>query len=316
MRILIAEDDRISRTVLVRSLERLGYECECAQDGVQALEMHDTGDFQMIISDWMMPAMDGLELCRQVRRRGEDAGAGYTYFVLLTAQETKESFVAGMEAGADDYLTKPLDRDQMRARLIAADRIMSLHQKLANQASELEQLNQQLFDEGRIDSLTRVGNRLRMTEELTVLHDRASRYGHSFCVALCDIDYFKKYNDSCGHQAGDEALRAVAQCLDHQTRTGDAVYRYGGEEFLVVLPEQSLEKAAIAMERMRWAVEGMAIEHPGREPAGVITISGGIAHLGPDDLKPIEQLLHEADAALYKSKETGRNRMTLHEAAE
>jgi len=315
MRILVAEEDRISRTVLLRSLERLGYDCESAEDGQEALLKHAAGDFEMIISDWMMPALDGLELCRRVRQRGEAAGQGYTYFVLLTALESQDSFVAGMEAGADDYLTKPLDREQLRARLIAADRIMSLHRRLETQAAELEQLNQKLYDEGRIDSLTRVGNRLRMTEELTALHDRSTRYGHSCCIALCDIDFFKKYNDTCGHQAGDEALRAVAQCLDGQTRLGDAVYRYGGEEFLVLLPEQTLPRAAVAMERMRRAVEAMGIAHPGRDPRGVVTISGGVAHLGPGDLKSIEELLQQADAALYRSKESGRNRITLHETS-
>jgi len=315
MRILVAEDDRISRTVLVRSLERLGYECECADDGLDALNKHESGGFDMIISDWMMPAIDGAELCRRVRSRDDSTGAGYTYFVMLTALESKESFVAGMEAGADDYLTKPLDRDQLRARLITADRIMTLHSKLATQTRELEQLSKKLYDEGRIDSLTHVGNRLRMQEELSALHDRSVRYGHRFCVALCDIDHFKAYNDTCGHQAGDETLRAVAQCLDHQTRLGDSVYRYGGEEFLVMLPEQTLDRAAVAMERMRHAVEALEIAHPDSTAAAVVTISGGIAYLGPDDPKTIEELLKQADTALYRSKEGGRNQMTLHGAA-
>lgn len=313
MRILVAEDDRISRTVLLRSLERLGYECEAAENGMEALVKLDAGDFDMVISDWMMPALDGLELCRQVRARADRHGSRYIYFVMLTALESKDSFVAGMEAGADDYLTKPLDREQLRARLIAADRIMTLHRRLADQADELEALNRKLFEEGRVDSLTRVGNRLRMTEDLAALHDRSTRYGHRLCVALCDIDFFKKYNDTCGHRAGDEALRAVAQCLDNQTRLGDTVYRYGGEEFLVMLPEQTLDRAAIAMERMRHAVEAMGLEHPAPESTGVVTISGGLAYLGPDDSKSIEELLQQADAALYQSKAAGRNRMTLYE---
>lgn len=309
MRILIAEDDRVSRTLLLRSLERLGHDCVATEDGAAAWDAYQAGDFDVVISDWLMPGMDGLELCRRVRITTD---SHYTYFIILTALDSRENFVIGMEAGADDYLTKPLDRDQLKAKLIAAHRLMTLHRRLAAQNNELEALNKQLYEEGRVDSLTRVGNRLRMTEELEAAHDRVRRYGHRYCIALCDVDFFKKYNDTCGHQAGDEALRAVGRMLKEQSRTGDSVYRYGGEEFLVLLPEQSIENAELAMERMRHALEALEIAHPGKTPPGVVTMSVGIASLLPDDGKSVEELLKEADDALYHAKQSGRNRVVSH----
>lgn len=306
MHFLIAEDDAVSRTLLQRAVERLGHTVVAAADGDQAWAAFESDVFDVVISDWIMPTIDGLELCRRIREASDEH---YTYFILLTALDGRDNFVAGMMAGADDYLTKPLDREAMKARLIAADRIMSLHRKLADQNRQLGELNQRLYDEGRVDPLTRVGNRLRMTEELAQVHDRVQRYGHAYCVALCDIDYFKKYNDTCGHQAGDETLRAVAQCLAHENRAGDAVYRYGGEEFLVLLPEQTPSTAYIAMDRRRAAIEAMAIPHPGKTPPGVVTISAGVSWFKPGSGATVEEVLKEADDALYRAKEQGRNRV-------
>ncbi len=303
MRILIAEDDTVSRLLLARSVEKLGHTCEIAVDGEQAWAMFGASEYELVISDWMMPSLDGLDLCRRIRAHT----GGYTYFILLTALGGKENFVSGMEAGADDYLTKPLDRDALKARLMVAARIMTLHRQLEGKNRELADLNQRLFEEGRVDPLTRVGNRLRMMEELSALHDRVTRYGHRYCVALCDIDYFKKYNDGCGHQAGDEALRTVAQVLAQQMRKSDSVYRYGGEEFLILLPEQDEARGLIAMERMRSAVESTALPHPANEPTGVVTISAGLAHLHQHEGGTLEEVLKRADDALYRAKARGRN---------
>ncbi|MCC7493294.1 MAG: diguanylate cyclase [Fimbriimonadaceae bacterium] len=308
MRILVAEDDGISRTLLVRSLEKLGHTVTAAEDGEVAWQRFGEGDFEAIVSDWMMPGTDGLELCRRVRAATDRP---YTYFMLLTALDATSHLVSGMEAGADDYLTKPLNRDALSARLIAAERIIGLHRQLTEQNIALAALNSELYNEGRMDALTRVGNRLRMNEDLAAVHDRVNRYGHRYCVALCDIDYFKRYNDSCGHQAGDEALRAVATSLAQQSRVSDAVYRYGGEEFLVVLPEQTVETAEIAMERMRHAIEALQIAHPGREPAGVVTISCGLAEHSQGLAQTYEELLRRADVALYEAKQGGRNQVVV-----
>ena len=307
MRILIAEDDAVSRTILRRAVEKVGHECLAAADGEEAWGLYkENPDLDVIISDWMMPKMNGLQLCRLVRGHGRDA---YTYFIFLTALGDKEHLLMGLEAGADDYLSKPLDRDELQVRLISASRVTELHRRLAVQNRELEELNRRLFEQSREDPLTHLGNRLRLREDLETLKARAQRYGHSYAVVLCDVDFFKSYNDHYGHIAGDEVLVRVAKEITEGRRSGDTAYRYGGEEFLIVLPEQSLQATAVSAERLRLAIEALRIPHEGKEPPGSLTISAGVAAVGPSDPKSPDDLLREADAALYRAKETGRNRV-------
>jgi two-component system chemotaxis response regulator CheY len=256
----------------------------------------------VIISDWMMPGLDGPELCRKVRASTEGA---YTYFILLTSLDHHEHVVEGMSAGADDYLTKRFGHEELRARMIAAARVTALHHRLVRQQEELERLNSDLYTSSRTDFLTGVGNRLRQDEELALLIERTRRYGHVFSVALFDVDYFKSYNDTLGHLAGDEVLRDVAQTLLAQRRELDAVYRYGGEEVLVTFPEQELDDAVTAAKRMRSAVEALAIPHP----RGVVTVSAGVATIDVDGADDLASLLKRADAGLYQAKASGRNRV-------
>ena len=307
MRILIAEDDAVSRTILRRSIEKLGHECLAAEDGEKAWELYkETPGVDVVISDWMMPGMDGLELCRMVRGEERDE---YTYFIFLTALGDREHLLMGLEAGADDYLSKPLDRDELQVRLISAARVTALHRRLAYQNHELERLNRELFEQSREDPLTRLGNRLRLREELETLRGRVERYGHSYSAVLCDVDFFKFYNDHYGHLAGDEVLQKVAETIAEQRRSGDTAYRYGGEEFLVILPEQGLEEAVSIADRLRLAVEDLRIPHEAKDPPGVVTISAGVAALSAEKLKSPDDLLKEADVALYRAKQTGRNRV-------
>ena len=207
MRILIVDDSPTPRLILRRELEGLGHECLAAEDGNQALETFRVSAPDVIVSDWMMPGMDGDELCRQVR---SDPGAPYVYFILLTSLDDPASVIKGMEAGADDHLAKSFERDDLQTRLIAAERVTGLHQRLAAQQVELERLNAILQQDSRRDHLTGLGNRLRQDEDLAVLAGRAQRYGHGFSVVLFDVDRFKAYNDTAGHPAGDDVLRAVA----------------------------------------------------------------------------------------------------------
>jgi len=309
LRVLIAEDDAISRTILKKSVQSFDHECLVAEDGEKAWEIfQNTQGVDVVISDWMMPDVDGHELCRRVRGRNSSS---YTFFIFLTALGDKEHLLEGMRAGADDYLPKPLDREQLQVRLMAASRVNSLHRQLNEQKAELEKLNAELFKAARQDPLTGLGNRLRMREDLETLSARLERYGGSCCVVLCDIDFFKSYNDTYGHLAGDEVLKRVAKVVSENLRRGDAAYRYGGEELLIVLPEQSLQSASIVAERLRHSVEELAILHETKGPPHMVTISLGLAAVSPGEKKSFEDLLREADDALYGAKEAGRNQVVV-----
>jgi two-component system, cell cycle response regulator len=306
--VLIAEDSATARELLRRAVSSLGHTCLVAEDGEAAWELFLRCHPDVVISDWMMPGIDGDELCRRVRSHPRSA---CTYFILLTSLDAHTHVVRGMEAGADDYLKKPFDTDDLHARLIAAARVTALHRRLEGQQSELAELNQKLFHESRHDALTGVGNRIALREQLEQLSARVTRYGHSYCIALYDVDRFKKFNDSEGHLAGDDALRAVAGALVDGCRSGDAVYRYGGEEFVVVLPEQSLETATDAAERMRADVAALAIAHPALGSDRVVTVSAGVAALERSDGGDSELVLKRADDALYRAKGLGRDRVSI-----
>jgi diguanylate cyclase (GGDEF)-like protein len=293
MHVLIADDDPTSRLLVSSALERLGHRCTVAEDGAEAWTRFQEEPPEVVITDWEMPGMDGTALARAIRGHDENA---YTYVMVLTGAADEEAARAVMEAGADDLLLKPLDPAQLERKLIAAGRVTALHRRMHSDA--------------RHDALTGIGNRLRLAEDLETLRGRVERYGHVYCVALFDVDSFKAYNDANGHPAGDEVLRAVAGALREQMRSGDAVYRYGGEEFLVLMPEQSVDSSARGAERLRAAVEALAIPHPG---GGVVTVSVGVAGLDDGSRRP-DELLELADRALYRAKESGRNRVEVHRA--
>jgi diguanylate cyclase (GGDEF)-like protein len=291
MHVLIADDDPGTRLLVSACVERLGHTCTVAADGSEAWRLYQEETPEVVITDWEMPGMDGTALSRAIRGHG---GGAYTYVIVLTGAADEAAARSTMEAGADDLLLKPPDLAQLERKLIAAGRVTALHRRL--------------HDDARHDTLTALGNRLRLAEDLEALCGRVERYGHSYCVALFDIDDFKGYNDGAGHLGGDGALRAVAGALQQQIRTGDAVYRYGGEEFLVLLPEQSLESAGQAAERLRSAVEALALPHPA---GGVVTVSAGVAQLSDGASRP-DQVFELADQALYRAKDNGRNRVEVH----
>src|SRR5919109_920726 len=215
MDVLIADDDAGTRLLVSAAVERLGHRCSVAEDGGEAWRRYRDALPDVVITDWQMPGMDGTALAKAIRAHSPSS---YAYVIVLTGAADEESARAAMEAGADDLLLKPLDVAQLERKLIAAGRVTALHRRL--------------HDDARHDLLTGLGNRLRLAEDLEVLCGRVERYGHSYCVALFDVDDFKGYNDAAGHLAGDGVLRAVAQALQRQVRSGDAPYRYGGEEFL------------------------------------------------------------------------------------
>jgi len=302
MRVLVADDDYGSRLVAQAAVEQSGHECIAAADGAAAWELYQRYRPQAVVSDLEMPGMDGLALCRAIREAESDS---YTYLVLVTSHGSREAVVAGMNAGADDYMTKPLDPFTLHTRLLVAERVTSLHADLARYRAALA-------EQARTDPLTKLRNRLTLAEDLEQLRKTSEHAGEQFSVVLCDVDYFKRYNDLYGHQAGDAALRAVADVLARQVRQSDGVYRFGGEEFLIVLPRQSPSGARAFMGRAFEAVRELEIAHSGNPP-GMLTLSGGIAACTDSHRVSVDTLLNEADLALYEAKASGRNRLMVSE---
>lgn len=300
MKVLVADDDPGSLMVARAAVERSGHDCLAAADGDEAWALYLEHQPDVVVTDWMMPGMDGLALCRAIRAREQDL---YTYVVLLTSQGSRDDVLAGLEAGADDYVTKPLDPFVLHARLLVARRITTLHADLAHYRRVLSR-------QARTDPLTGLDNRLKLSEDLEQLHRRSGRYGEQYSLAMCDVDNFKSYNDVYGHQAGDLALRAVGAALLGIVRKSDGVYRYGGEEFLLVLPQQSVSAAKALMERVLEAVRDLAIVHAG-DPSGQLRLSAGISSFSADHRVDADTLVGEADAALYAAKAAGRNRVEL-----
>lgn len=308
LKVLVADDDETSRNTLAEVVRSLGCSCRVAADGLEAWHIFEEDPAHLILSDWKMPRLSGVDLCRRAREAGRE-GTSYTHFVLVTALDSKESFLEGMRAGADDYLVKPVDFDELDARLHATLRVAAVHEELVVKTRALERDSQRLAAVARTDPLTEVANRLRLREDLQALGDRALRYGHRYCAALCDIDWFKSYNDGFGHLAGDHAIRVASHAIQEQLRRGDGFYRYGGDEFLVLLPEQSLSAAAECMERVRRAVASLPDLTQRGTLARPITISVGIADFrsAPLGTDAIQAWLHRADRALYRAKARGRN---------
>ncbi|GAB2716222.1 GGDEF domain-containing response regulator [Arthrobacter bambusae] len=300
MKVLVADDDFGSRLVAKAAVEQSGHECIVAADGSSAWELYRQHRPQVVVTDLMMPGLNGLELCRAIRSSEEDS---YTYLVLVTSKDSREDVVAGMQAGADDYVAKPLDPFALHTRLLVAQRVTSLHTDLARYRAALA-------EQARTDPLTKLHNRLKLSEDLEQLHQRCARYGTDYSLAICDVDNFKRYNDLYGHQAGDLALQSVAATLAGQGRESDGIYRFGGEEFLFLLPGQTVSGAETRLARALEAVRDLGIAHSGN-PSGTLTLSAGLSAFVPDHRVSSERLLKEADMALYAAKSAGRNRVEV-----
>lgn len=305
MRILIAEHDSTSRLILEAALAQLGHEFLSAKDGEEAWRLFQATKVDAVISDRSMPGIDGLELFRRIRTTGDGP---YVYFIFLTSLGADVAAEHGMLTGADDYLTKPLNERELIARLTVASRITALYREMAAQKSKLESLNDQLFTQARLDALTQIGTRVKLRDELEAIARRVTDKGATYSAVMCDIDYFKRYNDTYGHIEGDEVLRAAARALMDGSGPRDQIYRYGGEEFLIILPGGQIEDGFTCAERHRTAVERLAIPHGG-SPHRVLTISAGVAAFSGTDRGGVKDWLERADAALYRAKQMGRNRV-------
>ena len=294
MKTLIAEDQPASAFLIRRLLERLGHEVTVATDGVAAWRAIETTRYPIIISDWVMPGLSGLDLCRLVRAQPRRS---YSYLILLTSKRGLEERLEGLRAGADDFLVKPPHADELAVRLEIARRILAVQ-------DELERQNRLLADLAHLDELTGIPNRRRFRELLEIDFNVATESGLPLSLVMIDVDRFKSYNDSFGHPAGDELLRQVAATLADSVRSVGSVARYGGEEFAILLPDTACRAAIDFAERLRVRIE--ATDWPLRP----ITASFGVATTGPGIYRP-DLLVGQADRALYRSKHWGRNKVTL-----
>jgi diguanylate cyclase (GGDEF)-like protein len=295
MEILIAEDQPTAALFLSRTLEKLGHHVAIALDGEEAWRILRQGDAPILISDWMMPNLDGPDLCRRIRAVG---GERYVYIILLTSRDRREDRLKGLRAGADDFLTKPPDADELAVRLEIAERILAVHDQLARQNTRLAEL-------ATIDELTGTKNRRRFREDLELLFNQAIRLRSPLSLIMLDIDHFKQFNDAFGHPAGDEVLHWVGSILSTAVRAHDVVARYGGEEFVVLLPATEADEALEVAERLRIAISSRTwLQRKITASLGVATTLPGIGVAAT--------LLNQADQALYHSKQCGRDRITHH----
>ena len=297
MKILIADDSIVSRHLLEATLRKWGYEVIVACDGAEAWNILQRDSAPAIaILDWVMPELTGPEVCRRVRlQQGQEP---YTYILLLTSKNMREDLIEGMDSGADDYITKPFDQHELQVRLRAGTRIVKLQQELRRQAAH--------------DPLTGVLSRSKAFEMFDRELQRSIRENLPLSVLLVDLDHFKNVNDTYGHLAGDEVLREAAKRLKDGVRSYDILSRYGGEEFLILMPGCDSDSARIQAERLRLAIaESPVIITTANGLAHPLSASFGVTISSPSILESPESLVRVADEALYAAKRQGRNRVVF-----
>ena len=303
--ILIVEDDLLSRTLLELYLQQEGYPFVSAVNGREALECFERSPFQIVITDWLMPEMDGTDLCRAIRSQ---ADSNYTFLILQTCQDSPEAMVEGLEAGADDYIVKPINPAELMVRLKGARRILNLERSLQKSLAELREHSIR-------DPLTGAYNRGYLDKHLEHELQRARRYRHPLSLIMCDLDHFKLVNDTYGHQVGDQVLQQCVATLRNSIRHNiDWLARYGGEEFIIVLPETDADDCLVVAERMR----SMIAFCPEETENGAIKISAsfGVVTLLPDadsGHRPGSDLIQRADKCMYQAKQRGRNQVVSEE---
>ncbi len=299
MKILLAENDPVERHRLARLMTKWGFEVVECEEGDQAWQQLNQDDApRLAVMDWMMPGLSGLEICRRIRQRDERL---YSYLVLVTGRQEPEDVEAGLDAGADDYLTKPVQPSELRARLRAGRRILTLQQDLVDAEDQLRQRAER-------DDLTGLLNRGTILGMLEREVARARREGDGLAIAIGDLDHFKRINDTFGHPAGDRVLGEVSRRMNGLLRRYDSLGRYGGEEFLLVLPRTDDVGVLGVAQRLREIVSGSPMDL-GESVEQRVSITFGVTAVGPGKEMLVETLIRRADEALYRGKLAGRDRV-------
>lgn len=299
MQVLVVDDSAVYRKLIGDHLRSWGFEVTLAESGSQAWGILEQADApKLVLLDWVLPDLDGIELCQRIRQAG--SCGRYVYVILLTSKEGRQNMLDAMKAGADDYLAKPFDEMELKARLLVGKRILDLQEELVSARESMRHA-------ATHDSLTGLMNRGEILEILQRELERGRRERKPLGVILGDIDHFKSVNDTLGHLFGDEALREIGRRLRLQLRVYDGVGRYGGEEFLMILPNCDLPNAVLRANALREIIGNAPVVCSGEEK--LITMSMGVAVSACVGKSEIETLLNQADAGLYAAKEKGRNRV-------
>jgi diguanylate cyclase (GGDEF)-like protein len=302
--ILVVDDNQDNVEVLRVRLDSWGYETHAATNGVEALSYVEQSPPDLILLDVMMPDITGIEVAQRIKG---NRSLPFIPIIMQTALDSTEAKVEGLEAGADDYITKPIDFAELKARLRSMLRIKRLQEALEEREKELLEMNERLRFMSLTDGLTGLDNRRHLNERIDEMFQHAQRLNEPFSVVMCDLDKFKSVNDTYGHQAGDEVLKQLAAILKEEAREIDRVGRYGGEEFLLLLPGTVLDAAVTFAERVRKHVERHTFTFPGGSTKR--TASFGVAGWPHPKINDSDTLVRMADDALYVAKETGRNRV-------
>jgi len=297
--ILIAEDDPIACRILEKNLKIWGYETILAKNGEEAWILLQKEDIRLALLDWMMPKIDGIELCRKIRNKSK---AKYTYIIMLTSKGQTLDVIDGLKAGADDFMTKPANFLELQARLQTGQRIIALEDKLLES-------HKRLYDLATKDALTALWNRGMILEFLGEELDRSSREGHPLGLIMIDVDHFKKVNDTFGHQTGDLVLRLLSAGLKKHIRPYDKTGRYGGDEMLIVLPHCRIQQAGEIAERLRQRCEKIKLRIDDKQLS--FTLSLGCTSTEVFKRPSVSNLIQAGDRALYQAKRSGRNCVVL-----
>jgi len=299
IKILVAEDDLVSRLMLTSAIKKWGYEPIAVDNGKSALEILSNESPPLLaILDWVMPEMDGIDVVKALRK---NKGEIPTYIIMLTTKTEKENLIEGLETGADDYIRKPFDADELWARIRVGLRTVTLQRDLLDTQRALEY-------EAIHDPLTGCLNRRGILERLREELERSQRTGEQLCVAMCDLDHFKKINDNYGHQTGDDVLKGFVQIICSQLRPYDKLGRLGGEEFLILIPNITESYARSALERLNRMVQNTELE----TCAGKMNITVSIGGIIIKEKTNVDDIIKRVDSALYTAKEKGRNKVIFY----